>query len=597
MKIKFDDIGEQSRAKQLFHDKFQEAFLDIYDWAMVNHKPGSRFKKACIVRLNYLIACLTFDGHVPADWDTFIETGESSRCIDEDVLYDLPCSFTVSDIDWSCIDDLNRGNREVYEKSANTKYLDSLKRYKSKNIKIEEDTEIDQCEEDCAEKTPKQDLFIVTTKKYPRVGNLSKDRFPLRESLPLVPLRQVDISATTDVSVMQDSDFIKLYPNQFIRTRSECMYVQRDNMTFDENFGSLVPVQGFTDSQVRDSLIRYPHIFKLKRIMPDGSMESFYKHIEVDGELLEVAKVWQYLPEAKIIDFDSINDVSVQREFLKEYVIRRYLLERDVAGIQHKYEIFGDLPAYITLFMPWSMYKDEGFSNPVSLAKSCVSARVSYLRSRNPRLLQDECTVDDCPFSPYCGSTICDRSCPKWAQISYLLMRNRLDLSSMPFSMKDSALSRYTSIYDSGQGVTNVLLTSDTIKTADVMSYICVCNRWNHSAMRVKAYHLVFSEYIDGLRASFGNNLPDEVAYAQMWSKSCDDLVISGFDYMNLKDYACQVLLQLLQGREREGKTTFVIIPDLNTLVGSGDMFKLMKTKLGSSSRSSRMITMNKGLM
>lgn len=98
--------------------------------------------------------------------------------------------------------------------------------------------------------------------------------------------------------------------------------------------------------------------------------------------------------------------------------------------------------------MPASMYTKEGYGNSIDIAKKCVSARVSYLRTRNPRLVGETPTVSDCMFSPYCCATLCDRSCPKWAQTDYLLMRNGLSYSSRPFRMKQSSLDKYISVYE-----------------------------------------------------------------------------------------------------------------------------------------------------
>ena len=597
MKIRFDDIGEQSKAKEVFHDKFQVAFDDIYEWAERNYDPTFKFKLACTDRLNCLIEFLLVDGKVPYYWDSFVQTGEGGLDLTSDSLCNTcNLTFNVNDIDWSCFSHREDAYFDENKKPLANNDPEHTEQEKGGASKIESR---DENIGGSPHATDKSDLFIVSTPRYPRVGNIDSSDHGIRKSLPIVPERQCDISATTDASSLNSDQLLRLYPNRFIRTRSSCMYTPRDGMTFDPDFGLLVPVDGFTDAQVRDCIIRYPHIFQLRRIMPDGSLVSFYNHIEMDGELIDVAKAWKYLPESSVIDFDSMDDVKMQREFLKEYVIRRYLLERDVAGIEHKYKIRGSLPPYITLFMPESMYMAEGITDTVALARTCVESRIEYLRSRNPRIVGDTPTVDDCPFSPFCGADICDRSCPKWAQISYLLMRNGLTLSSIPFSMKDSALRRYTDIYDTGKGLTNVLMSTDTLKASEVMSYICVCNRWNKSAMRVKAYHLVLSSYVDGLKSSFGDSLPDDVAYAQMWSKSCDDLVISGLDYMNLKDFACQILLQLLQDRERNGKTTFVVTPDISTLVGSGDMFKLLKDKLGCNRRNdrTRLVRVNKELM
>lgn len=69
---------------------------------------------------------------------------------------------------------------------------------------------------------------------------------------------------------------------------------------------------------------------------------------------------------------------------IREYVVRRYLLERDIKGIEHKYPMFGTLDPFVTLFMPSKIYREEGYKDSVDIARQCVKSRVSYLQSRNP---------------------------------------------------------------------------------------------------------------------------------------------------------------------------------------------------------------------
>ena len=78
--------------------------------------------------------------------------------------------------------------------------------------------------------------------------------------------------------------------------------------------------------------------------------------------------------------------IPYNREFVKEYVVRRYLLERDIYHIHHVYPMFGRLDPFLTLFMPYEEYKKNGYNNSVDIAKQCVKSRVSYKTSRNPVL-------------------------------------------------------------------------------------------------------------------------------------------------------------------------------------------------------------------
>ena len=230
--------------------------------------------------------------------------------------------------------------------------------------------------------TPKEDLYI----KPPTIPQYNKDKvwmsgwmngeqYVIYESLPRVPTRQNEISVTTDLTYFTDDDLLRLFPNHLIRTRAACMYEHIDGIDFDEDIGLILPIEGYTREQLLNNIIQYPHIFKLTRLI-EGQIVSFYTSIEVDGELRNVAEIWDDIPESAVIPRTS--------EFIKEYVVRRYLLERDVKGIQHKYPIFGRLDPFLTLFTTQDHYADLGFKDPIELAKQCVSSRVAYKQSRNP---------------------------------------------------------------------------------------------------------------------------------------------------------------------------------------------------------------------
>lgn len=641
--IKISDIAEKVPVPGNVLQKFEVYYHDLYMWICDNFENRERFKKNATYKINLLMYYLFTDGTVPYNWNTLMTTPNLSCSVNSSDIRRVitKCMLAPSNIDWSeCMDSSYSfelastksdksldavitaseavPSHRAYTFSAKTdagaKYSGQVKAASSSAASATSCNEcaagdkspsseavssseavINACDDDdeyeiasslqpVVNATPKEDLFI-TIPKYPKVADVSSS-LPnnIRVSLPLVPSKQSEISATTDVNSMSEQDLLNLFPNTFIRTRSPLMYKPRQGITLDPDYGLLIPVEGFTDAQVRDSIIRYPHIFQLARQMEDGTFTSFYNDMEIDGELVNILKVWKYLPEAKIIDIDSLNSTSEQIEFIKEYAIRRYILERDIAGIKHKFDVRGSLPEFMTLFMPASMYTKEGYGNSIDIAKKCVSARVSYLRTRNPRLVGETPTVSDCMFSPYCCATLCDRSCPKWAQTDYLLMRNGLSYSSRPFRMKQSSLDKYISVYEKacscGSAVT--VTCKDAVKVAEVMSYVAVCNTWQGSAMRVKCYHLLYSQYLESVQSSFGGRMNEDAQYAELWSKSCNVLVISGIDYVNFKDFQSQKLLQLLQDRERKRKATIIVSPKVENIMGGGKMYDLLLSKLRS---------------
>ena len=127
---------------------------------------------------------------------------------------------------------------------------------------------------------------------------------------------------------------MNLYPKQLIHTRSAKMYERVDGLQYDDELGVIIPVEGFTSDQVIDNIIQYPHLFKLRKLNQEGKPANFYTSIEIEGELLPIEEAWNSLPESQVIPRDS--------EFVKEYVVRRYLLEVSV-GKEHKYKLYGTL--------------------------------------------------------------------------------------------------------------------------------------------------------------------------------------------------------------------------------------------------------------
>lgn len=236
--------------------------------------------------------------------------------------------------------------------------------------------------------TPKEDLYLkpptvpqFDTKKIWASSYIGADHLVIYKSLPEIPSKQNEISTTTDVESLTHSDLMKLYPNHFIQTRSSVMYKQIPGMSYHDDLGLVIPIQGFTEEQVIDNIVKYPHFFKLLKSV-GGKLESFYSTIEIDGDLYKTLDVWDDLPESKIIPRSS--------EFIKEYIVRRYLLERDLQHIDHRYKLYGTLDEFLTLFTTPDDYIRLGYTDTYELARRCVQARVSYKRSRNPVLRRIE---------------------------------------------------------------------------------------------------------------------------------------------------------------------------------------------------------------
>lgn len=230
--------------------------------------------------------------------------------------------------------------------------------------------------------TDKADLYIkppvVPQFDFSKVwasGVVDGVTYAIYTSLPEVPTKQNQISATTDVDNFTDADLLKLFPTSMIRTRHSSMYEPVDGVEFDEVLGVIFEISGFTSQQVRDNIIQYPHLYQLTRML-NNNQETFYKNIEIDGELKDILDVWDTLPDTA--------KLPKTKEFIKEYVVRRYLLERDINHIKHKYPLYGSLDPFLTIFMPPEDYNNYGYSDSLELMRQCIRARVAYKQSRNP---------------------------------------------------------------------------------------------------------------------------------------------------------------------------------------------------------------------
>lgn len=212
--------------------------------------------------------------------------------------------------------------------------------------------------------------------------------YAIHKTLPEIPTRQCEISVTTDPRYMSDKDYLKLYPPIMFYTRPPEMYYKLEDIQYDMFLGTIMPIQGYTKKQLVDNIIRYPHLQNITRIgyiKGEKVLIDFGKYIEIDGVLHKTKDIWDTLPDTK--------KLPKSKTIMYEYSIRRYLLERDMKGIEHKYKMFGELEPFLTLFMPKDSYEAMGYKDTLKLAKLCVQSRISYLRSRNPvirRIEEDE---------------------------------------------------------------------------------------------------------------------------------------------------------------------------------------------------------------
>lgn len=378
--VKFTQLPDKLIYPARIRAKLSTLHSGVITYVVSNFKNTAKYKRQVVDTLNTISVYIKNNDVLPSDWSVFnpltnLELLDSSFC--EDTLGNL--CIKVKDIIWD-VQESETDEQISTDTVVTAKTLseDTVTSSKVVNVKPKRDIGV------VVSPTPKENLYI----KPPTIpqfdaskpwlqSQLNQNVYTIYESLPIIPVNQSQISVTTDVSKMTIMDMMKLYPNHFIRTRAATMYENHDGLTLDDDIGIILPIVGFSPTQVKDNIIKYPHIYKLTRYM-NNKFTSFYSNIEIDGELHDTLSIWDSLPDSKKMPRNS--------EFIKEYVVRRYLLERDILGVEHKYPLFGTLEPFLTLFTTSDDYIRLGYTDVTDIAKQCVISRVSYKRSRNPIL-------------------------------------------------------------------------------------------------------------------------------------------------------------------------------------------------------------------
>lgn len=368
--MKFTQITDKLNYPARCKGKLSTLHSGVITYVMDNFQNKGSYKSQVTSLLNTLSYYIIENDSLPSDWSIkspFDNLDILPQDVCEDRLKRDKLFLRARDIEWDV---------QVKEK-VSTKDVAPIEEKK----KIIENKSAQKLEP-----TPKENLYIrppmipqfdVSKPWLQQVAN--NVPYIIYTSLPEIPTQQCQISVTTDINKMTTADCMKLYPNCFIKTRPAIMYTQHSGLTLDEDVGILIPIIGFSPSQIKDNIIKYPHWFKLTRMVED-KLVSFYLHIEINGKLYDTLEVWDSIPESKQIPRNA--------EFIKEYVVRRYLLERDLNKVEHNYPLFGSFDPFLTLFTTPTNYQNMGYIDVAEYAKKCVQARVNYKRTRNPILRQ-----------------------------------------------------------------------------------------------------------------------------------------------------------------------------------------------------------------
>lgn len=414
-RIKFSDISEKYAVPRTYKSKLCEVHEPVISYVYAHYTNTKKYRQQVVDALNRLTYCV-FENEFPSFRWNKADPIDTMPDIDMELVETTLGDFflTVDAIEWEGIPEASDPSesfssglakpildlpveidtkepvkQNVQAASAKTKSIPSKPKKKEEpkvsNKPLKEVKE--QIRQTPSKPTPKEDLYIQPP-RCPRFdvskvwmsATVGADNLVIYTTLPEIPTCQNEISVTTDPSKMTTTEYMRLYPNQLIRTRAAAMYDTSLNLDYDEDVGIIIPIEGFSREQVLDNIFKYPHLFKLKRLLNDD-LDVFFKYIELNGELYPVDEVWDNLPESRLMPRNS--------EFVKEYVIRRYLLERD-NGIFHKYPLYGSLDPFLTLFMPSANYAERGYTDVLGIVKQCVMSRIRYKQTRNPILKRIE---------------------------------------------------------------------------------------------------------------------------------------------------------------------------------------------------------------
>jgi hypothetical protein len=350
----------------------------------MGHYDGTlKYRQQVVKVLNIITFAKYTDELLPSDWvigRPFENIPEYSESEIEDSLSDI--YLTVDAIDWD-ISPVDAPVADTVESSMPIFAVSSKMSQKPAVVSSELLPEYNSIE--TVTPTSPTDLYIQSP-EVPQF-NINKpwiqkrcggDLLTIYTTVPEIPKKQRDVSITTDVNKMTEKDLLNLYPNQFIKTRAAILYErnQQPNLTFDPIYGLITPIDDYDYDTILKNIIEYPHFYHAVRLQND-KLESFYSYIETDSGLVDTLEVWDSL--------DISTKIPKHAEFIKDYLMRKYLLDRDIKHKEFKYPLYGALDPFITLFMPASEYRNLGY-DPVELARQCVLSRVAYKQSRNPIL-------------------------------------------------------------------------------------------------------------------------------------------------------------------------------------------------------------------
>ena len=406
-------------------------------------------------------------------------------------------------------------------------------------------------------------------------------------TLPIIPKKQRDISVTTNVDRMSRSELLNLYPKTtpVKGFRSHPIFRQQyEGFTTDPIFGFIPKIEGFTEEQVIDNIIKYPSLDSTTRlkIRPKTTSmkypQPFYHDIEIDGELIDCKKITEEICE-RIPDISRfIHAGAAYYPIIWDYIVRRYLLERDILHLEHKYPMYGDLQPFASLCLSADEYVKRGYTDDIEeFAYNHVKSRIHYLESINPVITKYEensknvLTYDphQCMYCNICTEYECNFTCIKGVTSEYYVDASNFPLYSSEFMnfYTDEDFVKFGKIIKDHRRGYGVVVSKGRKYLSDAFFYAAMVIENYHSLYWPEAFMLNYRKYTDSYRRSWTTGEePDSLQEARYNAEHCCTLIITGLDTMIFGDFESQTLLALLEDRDKAKQSTILVMSDVDNI-------------------------------
>ena len=571
---------------------------------------GTVKKRLAAATLNSLVTAILKGDSLPAN----ISIYSQSPYEDDDMKSTLGNAYVTYDMfDWSMLEDDSEDSigyaRECVESKEEPIHADTTLKcsnddhFKNRNDNLSSSIEkhIHATESSSDQQNINQE-FVGYKSTFEDI-NLDFRKFPIRDksrlwdtcyddcgremkvyySYPIIPTKQNEITITTPYEEMTDRDLMNLFPDHFIRTRLDVMYEPQEGFTVHPKFGFIPKITGFTEDQVIDNIIKYPrfsHIFRM--VEDDDSYKrqkriAFINRVEVDGKLLTFKEAVR-----TVDDMRNLPDIHV---FHFDYIMRRYLLERDYHTVEHKYPLDGYLQPFTVLFMTPEEYAEFGYTDPLDLACQCVKHRVQFYQSIHPLTREryfpsnipksESIEKRDCVFAETCDKLRCDYTCGEDVMFNYIL--NKSGIQTIEDKYDEDVLIRDQKMLSEHHGNLVCVETNDVVGKTREFVYIYACKLRGTKANLV---HISYSSYIQQVRDSWTYGGTEDLEHIQVRLRKWTVAVISGIDYCMFKDFESQTLLNIIESRRMEGLTTIILTRSLTNIHGNSVFLSPLKEQL-----------------